>query len=49
LAADPTKSRSFASIYQKAHNDFDSNSSNGQWHTDNKELSELFENKDGLD
>lgn len=49
LAADPTKSRSFAAIYQKAHNDFDSNLSNGQWHADNKELSELFENKDGLD
>lgn len=49
LAADPTKSRSFAAIYQKAHNDFDSNLSNDQWHTDNKELSDLFENKDGLD
>lgn len=46
LASDPMKSRSFATVYQNALNDFNSNLSNNSWLTSNKSLVDIFANDD---
>ena len=45
LASDPTKSRSFATVYQNAFNDFNSNlGSDSTWRDANKPLVDIFMN-----
>ena len=47
LASDPMKSRSFATVYQNAFNDFNSNrGSDRTWQNANKELVNIFSNNE---